>query len=725
MNHLNPPTIVGIVRQPPVLLPSQPLQSTHTNPMKHLLHISLLSLAAALVLWLAPACAQEDPPSPTIVESFPVGRTPRDLVFDGQHMWVTNMWSDSVSKLALDGRTVSEFPAGTLPQALAFDGRHLWVTTAVGEVLRLSTDGEILHRLNVGGILTSATFGGRFLWVANTTGKEVTKIHPTDGVKGVYEVGVKPVDLLYDGKHLWVANLGNDTLVKLDENGHVLLTVPVEQPGALAFDGKNLWVTNTGFPVIPGSTVTRLDTNGQLLGVYSTDSNPSAILYAAGAIWVAHALSDFSITSTNLSKISPGGAHLGGYHAGIEPLALAFDGDNLWTVNRINNTVTRLSARGLPHEPPVEAAYTPPVKPDPAFPRALANAGIDPNHDIHPWLTDFSLHSVPYSEISSGGPGRDEIPPLDNPRFEATSEAKSWLNDKEPVLILELNGDIRAYPLQLLIWHEIVNDVVAEVPVAVTYCPLCNSAVVLNRTLDGTVYDFGTTGYLRHFDLIMWDRQTESWWQQVTGDAIVGKLTGKQLEFLPTSIGPWKEFRETYPNGKVLSRNTGFGRPYDEGLYPAFDQIDAQSPYQEGPGGVSLPVMERVVGVSIGNVSIAFDYHTLARLRVVNHTIGETDVVVFYEPETLSPLKDSGTDYRSVGASGVFSPYVADGKLTFKLTDDGNIIDEETGSRWNLLGQAIDGPLAGQQLQPLLHTDLFWFAWLAFNPTTHLYPPDP
>ena len=639
-------------------------------------------------------------------------------------MWVTNMWSDSVSKLALDGRTVSEFPAGTLPQALAFDGRHLWVTTAVGEVLRLSTDGEILHRLNVGGILTSATFDGRFLWVANTVGKEVTKIHPTDGVEGVYEVGVKPVDLLHDGKHLWVANLGNDTLVKLDENGHVLLTVPVEQPGALAFDGTSLWATNTGFPVIPGSTVTKIDTNGQPLGVYPTDSNPSAILYAAGAIWVAHALSNFSITGTNISKISPDGVDLGAYNAGIEPLALAFDGDNLWTVNRINNTVTKLSARGHPHEPPVEAAYTPPVERDPAYPRALANAGIDPNHDIHPWLTDFSLHSVPYSEISSGGPGRDEIPPLDNPRFEATSEAKSWLNDKEPVLILELNGDVRAYPLQLLTWHEIVNDLVDGVPVAVTYCPLCNSAVVLLRTLDDTVYDFGTTGYLRHLDLIMWDRQTETWWQQVTGEAIVGVLTGKQLELLPTSIGPWKNFKQAHPNGMVLSLNTGFGRPYDEVPYPDLDYIDERSRTQEGPGGVVLPVMERVTGVTVDEISVAFPYSTLARERVVNYTVGETDVVVFYEPETFSPFKDSDPDAddRPVGATGVFSPHLNGQKLTFKFRD-GGILDEETGTRWNLLGQAIDGPLAGQRLQPLLHADHFWFAWLAFNPTTHLYPP--
>ena len=530
-----------------------------------------------------PACASQDAPSPTVVESFPVGRIPRDLIFDGQHLWVSNMGSDSVSKLALDGELVGEFPAGSLPQALAFDGQDLWVTTAIGEVIKLSTDGQILSIFNVGGILTSAVFDGRFLWVANATGGEVTKIHPIGGVEAVYDVGVKPVDLLYDGKHLWIANLGNDTIVKLDDNGQVLLTVPVDQPGDMAFDGRNLWVTNTGFPVIPGSTVTKLDTNGRQLGVFRTGSNPSDILYADGSIWVANALSDFNVTGTNLSKLSPDGIDLGSYHAGIEPQALAFDGDNLWTINRINNTVTKLSARGLPHEPPVEARAYASRGARPRLPRALAMAGIDPNHDLHPWLTDFSLHSVPYNEIGPGGPGRDGIPPLDNPNFETTTEADAWLQEPDPVLILELNGDVRAYPLKLLIWHEIVNDVVDGVPVAVTYCPLCNSAVVILRTLDGTVYDFGTTGYLRHFDLIMWDRQTETWWQQVTGEAIVGVLTGKQLELLPTSIGPWKNFKQAHPNGKVLSLNTGFGRPYGQSLYPSLDRIDERSPYAGRP----------------------------------------------------------------------------------------------------------------------------------------------
>ena len=691
--------------------------------MKRLLPLLLIPLAAGLALWFALDQASQDAKSPAVVESFPVGRFPVDLAFDGSHLWVVNLGPDSISKLNLHGQTVGEFPAGTLPQAITHDGQHLWVATSLGEVIKLSKQGTVLLKVELDGILTSIVSDGKFIWVADTMHGAVTKISPIGRVEGVFDIGVKPVDLLYDGNHIWVANGGDDTVLKLDENGQVLLSIHVEQPGSLAFDGKNLWVTNTGFPSIPGTTVTKLDTNGRQLGVFLTGPHPNAILYAGGSLWIANSLSEFSVSGATITGLSPDGLDLGGYRIGSEPQALAYDGKNLWTIDRVTNTLRKMNARGLPHVPPTEPLDFA-VERDPGYPRALGLAGINPNLELQPWLTDFSLHSVPYSEIAPGGPSRDEIPPIDYPLFEDTSRADAWLQDTEPVLLLDLNGDARAYPLQLLIWHEIVNDVVADIPVAVTYCPLCNSAVVLNRTLEGTVYDFGTTGYLRHFDLIMWDRQTESWWQQFTGEAIVGVLTGKRLDFIPTAIVPWQQFRDAHPQGKVLSRDIGRGRPYGQAAYPAIDRIDARSPTLEGPGGVTLHVMERVAGITIQNVSVAFDYYTLAHNRVVNHTIGETDIVVFYEPETLSPFQDlsEDSDGRSVGATGVFSPYVDDRKLTFKFTNDG-ITDEETGTRWDLLGRAVEGPLAGQKLTPLLHGDYFWFAWLAFNPTTHLYTP--
>ena len=156
------------------------------------------------------------------------------------------------------------------------------------------------------------------------------------------------------------------------------------------------------------------------------------------------------------------------------------------------------------------------------------------------WKTDFSRHTVPLDEIVSGGPPKDGIPAIDHPMFVAVHEADRWLGQREPVVVVRLGDETKAYPLQILIWHEIVNDVVGATPVAVTYCPLCNTALAFDRRLDGRVLDFGTTGRLRYSDLVMYDRQTESWWQQATGEAIVGSLAGAELTFIPAPLVSWK-----------------------------------------------------------------------------------------------------------------------------------------------------------------------------------------
>ena len=193
----------------------------------------------------------------------------------------------------------------------------------------------------------------------------------------------------------------------------------------------------------------------------------------------------------------------------------------------------------------------------------LRAAGISP----FGWKTDFTKRSVEFSEISSGGPPRDGIPPIDEPVFTTLDDADGWLDGKEPVIALEIDGDARAYPLQIMTWHEIVNDQVGGVPVTVTFCPLCNSAITFDRRLDGVVLDFGTSGNLRNSDLIMWDRQTETWWQQLTGEGIVGELTGKRLTFLPASVISWEDFKAAWPDGQVLARPTDSGRRYGENPY--------------------------------------------------------------------------------------------------------------------------------------------------------------
>ncbi len=185
--------------------------------------------------------------------------------------------------------------------------------------------------------------------------------------------------------------------------------------------------------------------------------------------------------------------------------------------------------------------------------------------------TDFSNASIEFDEILSGGPPKDGIPSIDDPRFATVAESAGQLGDSEPVISVQVNGEARAYPLAILMWHEIVNDEIAGVPVTVTYCPLCNSAIVFDRRIDGRILDFGTTGKLRNSDLVMYDRQTESWWQQFLGEAIVGEFTGTQLTMLPVRVESFARFQERFPDGLVQQRPASARRSYGRNPYAGYD----------------------------------------------------------------------------------------------------------------------------------------------------------
>lgn len=333
--------------------------------------------------------------------------------------------------------------------------------------------------------------------------------------------------------------------------------------------------------------------------------------------------------------------------------------------------------------------------------------------------TDFCKHSVPYSEISSGGPPPDGIPPIDEPSFETVTEADQWLNDREPVIALVIGDEARAYPLQIMTWHEIVNDTVGDVPVTVTFCPLCNTGLVFERpTYEGEHLTFGTTGNLRNSDLVMWDRQTQSWWQQFTGEAIVGELTGQTLMPVPTTIIAWDDFKSNYPKASVLSRDTGFDRDYGRNPYVGYDDADSTPFLYFGEDDDRLRPMERVVGVLFpGGENAAYPYTRLEEERVIHDQIGDQLIVVFWIPGTASALDEQNISQgRDVGATGVFDTTVDGETLTFVAKDDGTFEDENTASTWDIFGKAIAGPLEGKILEPVNHHDTFWFAWAAFVP---------
>lgn len=338
------------------------------------------------------------------------------------------------------------------------------------------------------------------------------------------------------------------------------------------------------------------------------------------------------------------------------------------------------------------------------------------------FTTDFSRHTVPYSDVLSGGPPKDGIPAIDNPLFTSVSEADEYLQDLEPVIFFQVGEDARAYPLQVLTWHEIVNDVVDGKPVAITFCPLCNTAIAFDATFDGQELDFGTTGRLRFSNLIMYDRQTETWWQQATGEGIAGEYAGEQLTFLPASIIGWAEFKDEFPDGKVLSRETGFARDYGRNPYAGYDNINSSPFLFRGPEtpGV-LPAMARVLTVDLDGEAVAFPYELLQEQSVINDTISGSEVVVFWQPGTASALDSSRiAEGDDVGAGVAFSPIVDGQVLTFSLVD-GKIIDDQTGSQWDVFGQATSGELSGTQLEPVVSVNHFWFSWAAFKPETRIY----
>ncbi len=344
------------------------------------------------------------------------------------------------------------------------------------------------------------------------------------------------------------------------------------------------------------------------------------------------------------------------------------------------------------------------------------------------WKTDFSRHTVPFEEFASGGPPKDGIRSVDRPSFITIREANRWLSDREPMAVVSVNGETKAYPLSILIWHEIVNDEIGGRPVSVTYCPLCNTTIAFDREFRGTVLDFGTTGRLRHSDLVMYDRQTETWWQQATGEGLVGEYAGEQLTFVPATVMSWRDVKEQRPSARVLSRDTGFPRDvtkrYGTNPYQGYDR--GSGPWRQffrfGRKDGRLKAMERVVALEHDDEYLAVPFSILAVERVADVRVGGLDVVVFWAPGTASALDNSTiADGRDVGSSSAFSPEFGGRRLTFEPAGDGRFRDRETRSTWNLSGRAIAGELAGAQLTEIVHGNHFWFAWAVFRPDTEIW----
>jgi len=329
--------------------------------------------------------------------------------------------------------------------------------------------------------------------------------------------------------------------------------------------------------------------------------------------------------------------------------------------------------------------------------------------DVH--FDTFDGGSIPLSEI---GEERllslvDAIPPLDIPKY-GDAVSGDWLETDDLVIGYEgANRGAWAYPVKILNFHEIVNDDLDGVPVLISYCPLCRSAVVYDRRLDGRELTFGNSSALYENDLVMFDRETNSYWWQVAGRAIVGTLTGEQLDVLPSITTTWGAWREEHPDTLVLSRETGFVRSYAADPFGSyrFAVNDEQFPFPVSPEALDgrLAAGDEVLGVIVDGESRAYSLRALGD-AAVNDDLGGQPIVVLSSDDG-----PSGGAYRAV---------VDGNALTFSF-EDGLYVDAETGTRWNLSGEAVGGELGGRTLERLPSRYTFWFAYIGAFPDTDVY----
>jgi Protein of unknown function (DUF3179) len=319
---------------------------------------------------------------------------------------------------------------------------------------------------------------------------------------------------------------------------------------------------------------------------------------------------------------------------------------------------------------------------------------------------DEPKHVVPLDKIVSGGPPPDGIPSIDNPKFVSMEEADKFLQVADQVVGLNINGDIRAYPLQILVWHEIINDNVGGVPVAVTYCPLCFTNQVFHRTVEGQTVEFGTSGKLYNSNLVMYDRTSNSLWSQALGQAIVGKHAGLKLDRIPFDVAFWKEWKQLYPTTKVLSRDTGSTRPYGADPYGNY-YTSSELFFPVSNKDNRLGLKEIVVGLENVGQFKAYKLQQIEDNKVINDRIGSKSIALFSLHPFMVRVFNTTLDGQNV-------EFQFD-KNTSKITD------KQTGSDWNFDGIAISGPMKGKHLTRLPFDEGFWFEWVAFHPKTELY----
>ncbi len=342
------------------------------------------------------------------------------------------------------------------------------------------------------------------------------------------------------------------------------------------------------------------------------------------------------------------------------------------------------------------------------------------------WKTDTSLRIIELNEIKALL-DRDVFPVFNDPSFVGKNKGLEIYYEREPVIVIEIEGKSKAYPMNVLTFHELANDRLSDVPILVSYCPLCNSAVVFDRTLliggIPTELNFGVSGMLRKSDMIMWDKETETWWQQFTGEAIVGKLTYKVLDILPSRIMSLEDYFELYPKGLVLSKSNkeNEGKTYGSNPYHEYDDLN-RTEFRHWPEiDDRLPPTERVVHVTIDGHNKLYPWSVIQKKGVINDEFQDEPLTVFYQSGVVSILdKENIEESKDVGTAMVYLPWI-DGKLVSFKKSGSDFIDKQTSSVWNINGECVSGRLKGKKMEMMNHGQHFAFAWLSFYPDSEIY----
>ena len=317
--------------------------------------------------------------------------------------------------------------------------------------------------------------------------------------------------------------------------------------------------------------------------------------------------------------------------------------------------------------------------------------------------TNGVKHSIPLEKIKGGGPPKDGIPSIDNPQFADVGDSH-FMSDSDTVIGLEINGDARAYPIFILVWHEIVNDKVGDTPVSVTYCPLCYTNQVFERVIDGKEIEFGTSGKLYNSNLLMYDRYTESYWSQALGTAVKGDLTGYQLNLIPFDVITWGDWKQLHPNTRVLTTDTGHIRSYATDPYGNY-YTEPRIMFPVEHNDDRLNPKEIIIGFNQDSIYKAYKQNDIEKEILINDSIGNVPVML------VSIFSEN---------SRAFLRIIDNETLDF-VYRDGKIFDTQTLSEWNYDGLSISGNYQGIQLERMPIEPGFWFEWVAFHPQTLVY----